>query len=72
MAAAGYRVPVPPGVDPNLGTQGGTPLTEAAPVVDPEVPANPHTQPNLPQPPASAGNSAERGIETPAVDAVPA
>ena len=68
MAAAGYRVPVPPGVDPNFGTQGGAPLTEAAP----EVPANPHTHPNLPQPPASAGDGAERGIETPAVDAVPA
>ena len=68
MAAAGYRVPVPPGVDPNFGTQGGAPLSEAAP----EVPANPHTHPNLPQPPMSAGDGVERGIETPAVDAVPA
>lgn len=68
MAAAGYRVPVPPGVDPNFGTQSGAPLTEAAP----EVPANPHTHPNLPQPPASAADGAQQGIETPAVDAVPA
>ena len=68
MAAAGYRVPVPPGVDPNFGTEGGAPLSEAAPA----VPANPHTHPNLLQPPASAGTGAEAGIETPAVDAVPA
>ena len=68
MAAAGYRVPVPPGVDPNFGAGAGAPLTEAAP----EVSANPHTHPNLPQPPESAGDGAERGIETPAVDAVPA
>ena len=48
------------------------PLPEAAPAVDPNAPANPHTHPNLPQPPVSAGDGAERGIETPAVDAVPA
>jgi len=63
---------VPPGVDPNFGTQGGAPLTEAAPAVDPNAPANPHTHPNLPQPPVSASDGAERGIETPTVDAVPA
>ena len=68
MAAAGYWAPVPPGVDPNFGTEGGVPLTEAAP----EVAANPHTRPNLPQPPMSAGYGAEAGIETPAVGAVPA
>ena len=68
MAAAWYRVPVTPGVDPNFGAEGGAPLSEAAP----KVPANPHTHPNLPQPPASAGAGAEAGIETPAVDAVPA
>ena len=43
-------------------------VTKAAP----EVPTNPHTHPNLPHPPVSAGDGAERGIETPAVDAVPA
>ena len=68
MAAAGYRVPVPPGVDPNFGAGAGALLSEAAPA----VPANPHTHPNLPQPPVSAGAGAEAGIETPAVDAVPA
>ena len=72
MAAAGYRTPVPPGVDPNFGTEGGAPLTEAAPAVGSEVPANPHTHPNLPQSPLSAGDGAEAGIETPAVDAVQA
>lgn len=72
MAAAGYRVPVPPGDDPNFGTQGGAPLSGAAPAGGSGVPANPHTHPNLPEPTASAGDGAERGIETPAVDAVPA
>ena len=72
MAAAGYRVPVPPGVDPNFGTDGGAPLSEAAPAVGSEVPANPHTHPNMPQPHGSAGDGAQAGIETPAVDAVPA
>ena len=74
MAAAGYTIPTPPGVDPNFGMEGGqplpgAPLTQAAPAqpIAPPPATTPNTSPAMPPRP-TAGVGEEAGIETQELD----
>jgi hypothetical protein len=80
MRAAGYTVPVPPGVDPNLVSADALPqlpapaatVQQAAMASAAMLPtAAGDTTPNTPAEPISAGTGAAQGIETKRFDSTP-